>query len=509
MRSWHTLTSFLVAPGSTECGLFKRPPLPRELVVSCGRSRVGWDAFAIAAKLLRGAFRRLRHETEAQKMGGIKPAWSLIWYRHTFRLLDEHCKADHNHHLITNTASTLMSNRDCSDDRDRIYAMLAMTTSPYAITPDYNKTVAEVFTEFARKYSPNTQIYAAGLCRRQRQPRSENETIMTKNGRPPPIDISDRNYLPSWVPEFRPSLNLAWASPFTGEYFTATAAPFFFLPHKEVPNVMHVTGARFGIVHVTTRAYPKKRHVTPRIKPDIFFSLINQLQNIMRPYVDIDATLEPSSEPAWLILAKTITSGAGEFANAEWLLSQYPHFQSLATLGVGSLPWLTAIWKQFDAHCLSPTGEVFQQVFLETLGGKTKPLSTDGMIAYGFLNYVVNIFQTDRIFLTRGRYLGLAPKDIRSGDFIAVFNGLQVLYVVRAAGEVKYKDDAQSESEDMTSDNDFFKTRALQVIGPCYLHGIMNGEIFTNRDAPQFSHLKWTRYDGDQIDSLEGGLALI
>ncbi|KAI1353314.1 heterokaryon incompatibility protein-domain-containing protein [Xylaria sp. FL0043] len=461
--------------------------LATELVVSCGLSRIDWDAFAIAAMILRGAFRRLQYETDAQRMGGIKPAWSLIWYRHKFRLLDE----------------------DCSDDRDRIYAMLAMTTSPYAITPDYNKTVTEVFTEFAGKYSPNTQIYAAGLCRRQRQLRSENETIMDKNGRPPPIDISDRNYLPSWVPEFRPSLNLAWASPFSGKYSTATAASYFFQYHEEMPNVMHVTGTIFGIVYVTTRAYPKKRHLPPRIKPDIFFSLINQLQNIMMPYVDTDAKLEPSSEPMWLILAKTITSGTGEIANADWLLSQYPHFQSLTTLGVGSLPWLTAIWKQFDAHCLSPTGEVFRQLLLETLGGKTKPLSTDGVIAYGFLNYVVNIFQTDRVFLTRCRYLGLAPKDVRSGDFIAVFNGLPVPYVVRATGEVKYKADTDGKPEDLTFDPDLLKTGALQVIGPCYLHGIMKGEIFTNRDAPQFLHLKWTRYDGDQVDSLEGGLVLI
>lgn len=68
-------------------------------------------------------------------------------------------------------------------------------------------------------------------------------------------------------------------------------------------------------------------------------------------------------------------------------------------------------------------------------------------------------------------------------------------YVVRPAGKVKYKENLFKE--------------ALQVVGPCYLHGIMNGEIFTDRDVSRFSRLKWTRLNGDTADSLEGWMILI
>ncbi|KAJ3574375.1 hypothetical protein NPX13_g4382 [Xylaria arbuscula] len=406
---------------------------------------------------------------------------------------------------MTNAVAMLMSNRDCSDDRDRVYSVLALTTSPYTMLSDYNNTVAEVYTIFTRKYSPNSQLFGAGLCRRQNQPRPEQETNSAESRQP--IDIGDRNYLPSWVPEFRPSLNLAWASPFAGRYSTAKAAPYFFRPHPEILNIMHVTGTIFDVIYKATWEYPDKGNALHlAFEPGFYFSIIDEIQNLQLSLLNTSAELNPVSEPSWLILAKALTAGVSEFEHAEYMLSRYPHFQSLAALGPGSLPWLTAIWNQFEAHCLSPTGEVFQQILLETLGGKPKSLSTDGEIALGFLNYIANILDTNRLFTTRGRYLGLAPKGTRIGDFIIVVNGLDTPYVVRSAGKVKYKDPKGGGQE---TENDLDKPRPVQVNGPCYLHGIMNGEIFANRDAPQFSHLSWTRYDGDKVDSLEGGLALI
>lgn len=73
-------------------------------------------------------------------------------------------------------------------------------------------------------------------------------------------------------------------------------------------------------------------------------------------------------------------------------------------------------------------------------------------------------------------------------------------YVVRPTGKVKYKENLSKE--------------ALQVVGPCYPHGIINGEIFTDRDAPRFSRLKWTRLkwtrlNGDTAASLEEWMILI
>ncbi|KAF2466653.1 uncharacterized protein BDR25DRAFT_395756 [Lindgomyces ingoldianus] len=457
-----------------------------KLVVSCGHSAVDWTNFARALEILRGALRQIPQGEERSRLEGIKPAWELVRHRDVFRLLDQH--GDRNHHLMTNLAGVQMSNKACSDDRDRVYAMLAMTRSPYSMTPDYDKTVAEAYTNFTRRYSPNTQIYSAGLCRRQPRTNFGGVDMDPKNNQRLPIDIADRNYLPSWVPEFRPSLNLAWASPFNGNYCTAKGTPFYFLPHPEMLNVMCVTGTIFDAISITSWEYDSKSALNCVYDSGFYFSVIDLLEKITCSSPDF--VFQPISEPPWLILAKTLTCGTGECYGAEFPLVRYSMFQSLNHLEQGSLPWLTAIWDRFTAHCFAPTGEVFQHMLLKTLGVEPRPLSTDGKIAYGFLVYLANTLVYNRLFITMEGYVGLAPRYIRGGDLVAILNGCHIPYVVRPAWEVKYKDELLK--------------GALQVIGPCYLHGIMNGEILTNRDAPRFSRLKWTRHDGDMADSLEG-----
>lgn len=494
--------------------------LAAQLVVSCGLSSISWDIFSTAVEMIRGAYRQIPLGDERLKIEGVKSAWGIVIYRNNFRLLDEPC--NRNHHVMTCLAGVPMSNRACSDDRDRVYAMLALTTSPHAMAPDYTKTVAEAYTEFAARYSPNTQIYAAGLCRRQNHPYKSNDMTATLH-EPPVIDISDPDYLPSWVPEFRPPRNLAWASPFTGDYSTGTRAPYFFLSHPERCTVMHVSGTIFDIVSRATRRYNDKGKAAHlALDPGFFLSVVDELQGVAS---NTNAASEPSPESLWLLLAKVLTGGVGECHRAGDLFTRYAHFASLSNLGIGSLAWLTAICTRFIKHSLSPTGEVFQHILLETLGGKPPPLSADGMVAMGLLVYMANILETNRLFRTTRGYLGLAATDLRPGDFVAVFNGCDMPYVVRAAGEVKYKDSEGGKEETKKKKGkkkkkekkkgsgkdgmDLFKTGAVQIIGPCYLQGIMRGEIFAGRDTPEFSHLRWTRYGGDPVDSLEGGLALI
>ncbi|KAF2794676.1 hypothetical protein K505DRAFT_324612 [Melanomma pulvis-pyrius CBS 109.77] len=227
--------------------------------------------------------------------------------------------------------------------------------------------------------------------------------------------------------------------------------------------------------------------------PGFFFSIIDQLQAV--PSFPPDSAVEAPSEPLWLILAKTLTCGIGDCSGAEYTLARYPNLESLGHLGQGSVAWLTAIWDCFSAHCFDPAGEVFQHVLLKALGAKSRPFSTDANIASTFLNYVANILVSDRLFVTTEGYIGLAPRCIRGGDFVAIFNGCDTPYVVRRAGKIKHEDEMFDE--------------ALHVVGPCYLHGIMNGEIFADRDAPRFKRLKWMRHDGDVADSLEGCMMLV
>lgn len=97
--------------------------LAAELIVSCGHSTMDWTAFARALETLRGALRQVPLGEERLRLEGLKPAWELVRQRDVFQLFDRY--GDRNHHLMTNILGKQMRNRDCSDDRDRVYAMLA------------------------------------------------------------------------------------------------------------------------------------------------------------------------------------------------------------------------------------------------------------------------------------------------------------------------------------------------------------------------------------------------
>lgn len=62
----------------------------------------------------------------------------------------------------------------------------------------------------------------------------------------------------------------------------------------------------------------------------------------------------------------------------------------------------------------------------------------------------------DQRVITEEGYMGLAPRFSRAGDRIAWINGLQSFVVLRSVTKASY-----------------------QIVGPCFLHGIMHGELFS------------------------------
>lgn len=477
--------------------------LATRIVVSCGITTMEWTPFARALEVLRGAYRLIPFGEEHDRFQGVKPAWELVRFRDMFRFFDRYAKR--NHHVTTELVARLMANKACTDDRDRVYAMLSMTRSPYSLSPDYNLTVAEAYTEFTRHYSPNTQIHFAGLCRRQPESELQDSSNAPGNHENPVTDIANRDYLPSWVPELRPSRNLAWASPFSGAYSTLKKTPFFFLGHPETRTIMYASGTIFDVVVTMTLDYRHFKAPYCAFEAAFYFSLIDQLQSLpllsswsstMGPIDQDDSDwLEPVDEPLWSVLMKTFTGGFEESDN-EHIILRYPNFGPLEYLRPGSDAWLERLWRCFSTHCLEPSGEIFQQVLLKALGlDEEKELSADAQVARGFLIYLANILVSNRLFVTHCGYVGLAPSIMQPVDLIAVFNGCSMPYIVRPANGFTNNGEQMEE--------------AVHVIGPCYVHGIMKGEIVEKRDEPRFERLKWTRLDGDTVDSLEGCLQLI
>lgn len=72
----------------------------------------------------------------------------------------------------------------------------------------------------------------------------------------------------------------------------------------------------------------------------------------------------------------------------------------------------------------------------------------------------VGKWASGRVFCaTEGRYLGWVPRGVEKGDVVCVLEGGEVPFVMRLAKDGRY-----------------------EVLGDCYIHGIMDGEA-TKREG--------------------------
>jgi hypothetical protein len=78
---------------------------------------------------------------------------------------------------------------------------------------------------------------------------------------------------------------------------------------------------------------------------------------------------------------------------------------------------------------------------------------------YPFLATLLHYQAERRICIIGKGYFGTVPSEAEEGDLVAIFFGLRVPYVLRPLAVDTYK-----------------------LIGPCYVHGIMDGEGLRSND---------------------------
>jgi hypothetical protein len=79
-----------------------------------------------------------------------------------------------------------------------------------------------------------------------------------------------------------------------------------------------------------------------------------------------------------------------------------------------------------------------------------------------FNGAVIEAIRNRRFSVTKDGYMALVPREAIIGDVVCVFQGIAVPFVLRpVAGAV---------------DN-------YELVGPCYCHGIMMGEVVTHCQA--------------------------
>ena len=125
------------------------------------------------------------------------------------------------------------------------------------------------------------------------------------------------------------------------------------------------------------------------------------------------------------------------------------------------------MWHLFLKHCLQEDGEIRKKVFKlserhETISSHEiiEELSEEAQKAFRVFEVLCDVFEEWQFMIsTRGR-IGLVPLLAELGDAIIIIPGLATPYLLRKV----------SGSEDAV------------VIGPCYVRGVMNGEVVSSTD---------------------------
>ena len=343
------------------------------------------------------------------------------------------------------------------------------------------------------RYGGYSSLFHAGLSRRPAIARTRKFRERSQQT----IPLFDDNYLPSWCPDLRLSTE-EWTPVFTSDHAASTPNHYIAcnVRHRANPGPMMIRGHRIDSINMGFRiAHPiepcqKVEHLVDFRRT---IKLFLALRAIYRPY----PTGQTWAEALGFALMTAMPSGPNELDHP---FQRYVGFWNLdIQLDNGRLKkiWQTylqefiddagAIWAKFRSY-LSQLLERRRMKNHEKLTfDPALELSFDHHLAWLLHKFLGDVLQKHRFVITCQGYMGLAPPDSIPGDVVVVFGGPGTPFVIRdlpvtALAELEAESfNPRLESTDanhvrtVPSESG---TRMSELRGPCYLQGVMDGELF-------------------------------
>jgi hypothetical protein len=199
--------------------------------------------------------------------------------------------------------------RSCKDDRDCIYALKSLLPehSDLAITPDYNKTVVQVFTDLALQQLQHGHIeilYQAGLCR---------DMASVFHDLLPPYAFPISEPVPTWVPDYRRNTTYIGWKPYFGDELS-------FLPDTTITPTCAVSSdnprmltTQCTLLDVVDGVLPLPFVHNDKLRadhPKIFFRMRQFLNELYKGYIAAyPSPLYPNGEAPSTAFAKALLGG--------------------------------------------------------------------------------------------------------------------------------------------------------------------------------------------------------
>lgn len=448
-------------------------------MIVCGRHQMSWKEFETATRIVVLCLRQ--HTYPPKNLRSIESAWDLIQGRARYQLnmrptdvLPLHFQVDQK--WSVGRVAWDMRHKQCKDDRDRVYALSSMTSSgnslklfnPRPFTPDYTRSTAWAYTQFWARFGGATSVAYAGLARRSAAMNEASSKLVADDA----SEYFGDDYLPSWVPDLRPQATKAWEPMFGTDYGASTPFQHMAISSGIDLNLMYIRGHRFDKV---VRGFEISEDIEPCRTIEAFIIFRAQ----MRFFLSLQAQYEPyPTGRDWVeALGCTVMM---EMPYDE----DHPFRQYLNTFKIKlslSQRRLKRLWKQYIKQLLADSGSLWGKLRAGIAQKVTQwdpatNLKSQEYILWILHKYIADVLRRHRLIITQRGYMGLAPPGTSIGDVVAVLGGPSVPFVLHDLN-IHVSGELIAQGPRCTLVHSEESTFASQLVGPCYLHGIMKGEF--------------------------------
>lgn len=317
----------------------------------------------------------------------------------------------------------LVRRADATDKKDKVYGILGLLDSTVSmdIVPDYSPSISErqVYTDFMNSIVKNSRRL---------------EQIMFGG-------ITTEEGWPSWVPD--------WRLPFCRHHIRylrsrqpsgKSLAKFRFLKKGENGDLLACSGFQVDIVDGVSSGchYTQSRNASNRYSSRISEALQRTLL-MNHP----EANGEKLLEVPWILRCDTDTSPVNLHSDSKWLeLSRSSYFIKFHEFRERTAKFRVG-------------GQTFRNFFTQSDRESVDIASTIRCMRLAIIS-----LDQRALITTRTGYLGLAAEAVHQGDVVAILLGCNCPIVLRPYGD-----------------------NLFHVIGECYVHGLMDGEILSQENG--------------------------
>ena len=434
--------------------------LAREIHVYCGKHDIPWRNFVTAATI---QFKSVNRSTlsNLRLPHGFGAALTIFNARSAF-------KGPFEASLLRNLA--WLRNNRCSVDLDHVYALLNLRgPRDPDIYPDYSKSVQEVYISAAQAIARSqVQLLAyAGVAPRLSKPSLGHDINSDAD------NVSRIHQLcgdlPSWVPDWR--IRGAHSSFFfssSGVFSAATEVQGQTARYK--PAILGVSqsemvpcGAILDVKGLVVDIIRLEEGIGSLESLDLE-QVRSRVLRIKNLYDSQKGKVNVSGEDAITTFARTIIADFQLASSKEYIRQSY------------SKEDLVAMWLRFESTPYKSWEEDSTRLHPDKYP-QSRPVSSEAPIhalstLFGYRLALREALRNRTFFFTNNGRVGLAPGMVRSGDVVVLIAGLAVPLILRPA------------------QRPCPGTYLWYLIGDCYYHGIMYGELLKTLD-PESAKKKW------------------